>query len=134
MQTQHRQAGRYRGWRAILSLTSPRRGRVLHDGTDITHWPTRRIVGRDIACIPEGRKVFQKVTVHENPLMGAYRDAAGEKAEARLAGVFEALPRLKERVRQLAGTMSGGEQAILSIGRGLMAAPKLSSRQTRGPA
>jgi branched-chain amino acid transport system ATP-binding protein len=62
------------------------------------------------------------MTVRENLLMGAYRDAAGAKAEARLAGVFEAFPRLKERVRQLAGTMSGGEEAMLSIGRGLMAA------------
>lgn len=110
--------------RAILSLTPPRSGRVLHDGQDITGLPTHRIVSRGIACIPEGRKVFPKMTVRENLLIGAYADI-GAKADTRLAGVFDTFPRLKERLDQLAGTMSGGEQAMLSIGRGLMAAPKL---------
>ena len=110
--------------RAILSLTPPRSGRVLHDGHDITGLPTHRIVSRGIACIPEGRKVFPKMTVRENLLIGAYADI-GAKADTRLAGVFDTFPRLKERLDQLAGTMSGGEQAMLSIGRGLMAAPKL---------
>lgn len=110
--------------RAILSLTPPRSGRVLHDGQDITGLPTHRIVSRGIACIPEGRKVFAKMTVRENLLIGAYANI-GAKADTRLAGVFDTFPRLKERLDQLAGTMSGGEQAMLSIGRGLMAAPKL---------
>jgi len=110
--------------RAILSLTPPRSGRVLHDGVEITGLPTHRIVGRGIACIPEGRKVFPKMTIRENLLIGAYADNSAD-AESRLAGVFDTFPRLKERVDQLAGTMSGGEQAMLSIGRGLMAAPKL---------
>jgi len=110
--------------RAILSLTPPRSGRVLHDGEEITGWPTHRIISRGIACIPEGRKVFPKMTVQENLLIGAYADT-GAEPKTRLAGVFETFPRLKERLDQLAGTMSGGEQAMLSIGRGLMAAPKL---------
>jgi branched-chain amino acid transport system ATP-binding protein len=110
--------------RAILSLTPPRRGRVLHDGADITGWPTHRIVRRGIACIPEGRKIFPRMTVRENLLMGAYQDQRAA-AESRLQNVFHAFPRLQERLQQLAGTMSGGEQAMLSIGRGLMAAPKL---------
>jgi branched-chain amino acid transport system ATP-binding protein len=110
--------------RAILSLTPPRGGRVLHDGENITGLPTHRIVSRGIACIPEGRKVFPKMTVRENLLIGAYADHSAD-AETRLAGVFDTFPRLKERLDQLAGTMSGGEQAMLSIGRGLMAAPKL---------
>jgi branched-chain amino acid transport system ATP-binding protein len=110
--------------RAILSLTPPRSGRVLHDGEEITGLPTHRIVGRGIACIPEGRKVFPKMTVRENLLIGAYADT-GAKTDTRLAGVFDTFPRLEERIDQLAGTMSGGEQAMLSIGRGLMAAPKL---------
>jgi branched-chain amino acid transport system ATP-binding protein len=97
---------------------------VLHDGQDITGWPTHRIVRRRIACIPEGRKVFPKMTVRENLLMGAYANAGG-KSELGLDRVFETFPRLKERLSQLAGTMSGGEQAMLSIGRGLMASPKL---------
>jgi branched-chain amino acid transport system ATP-binding protein len=110
--------------RAILSLTQPRSGRVLHDGEDITGLPTHHIVRRGIACIPEGRKVFPKMTVRENLLIGAYGDRKAA-AEIRLAGVFGTFPRLQERLDQLAGTMSGGEQAMLSIGRGLMAAPKL---------
>ncbi len=110
--------------RAILSLTPPRSGRILHDGVEITGLPTHRIVSRGIACIPEGRKVFPKMTVRENLLIGAYADR-NAVTETRLAGVFDTFPRLKERLDQLAGTMSGGEQAMLSIGRGLMAAPKL---------
>jgi len=110
--------------RAILSLTPPRGGRVLHDGEEITGLPTHRIVSRGIACIPEGRKVFPKMTVRENLLIGAYADDNAD-LEPRLAGVFDTFPRLKERLDQLAGTMSGGEQAMLSIGRGLMAGPKL---------
>jgi branched-chain amino acid transport system ATP-binding protein len=110
--------------RAILSLTPPRQGRIVHDGEDITGMPTHRIIGRGIACIPEGRKVFAKLTVRENLLIGAYRRDDGA-ARAQLAEVFASFPRLQERTDQLAGTMSGGEQAMLSIGRGLMAAPKL---------
>lgn len=110
--------------RAILSLTPPRSGRIVHDGVEVTGWPTHLIVNRGIACIPEGRKVFPKMTVRENLLIGAYADATADTT-ARLAGVFDTFPRLKERLHQLAGTMSGGEQAMLSIGRGLMAAPKL---------
>ncbi len=110
--------------RAILSLTPPRSGRVLHDGEEITGLPTHRIVARGIACIPEGRKVFPKMTVRENLLIGAYADTCA-KTDTRLADVFDTFPRLEERIDQLAGTMSGGEQAMLSIGRGLMAAPKL---------
>jgi ABC-type branched-subunit amino acid transport system ATPase component len=82
-------------------------------------------IGRGIARIPEGREVFPKVTVRENLRKGSYRRTAGAMTQARLAGVFEAFPRLKERVRQLAGTMSGGEQAMLSLGSGFTAAPKL---------
>lgn len=110
--------------RAILSLTPSRGGRIFHDGVDITGWPTHRIVSRGIACIPEGRKVFPKMTVRENLLMGAYA-REGANTPALLDGVFGSFPRLRERLDQLAGTMSGGEQAMLSIGRGLMAAPKL---------
>lgn len=110
--------------RAILSLTPPRSGRVFHDGEEITGWPTHRIIRRGIACIPEGRRVFPRMTVRENLLIGAYADSVADP-QALLGGVFETFPRLKERLGQLAGTMSGGEQAMLSIGRGLMASPKL---------
>jgi branched-chain amino acid transport system ATP-binding protein len=101
--------------RAILSLTPPRSGRVLHDGEDITGLPTHHIVRRGIACIPEGRKVFPKMTVRENLLIGAYGDR-NAAAEIRPQRVWH-IPAPQERLDQLAGTMSG-EQAMLSIGRG----------------
>jgi branched-chain amino acid transport system ATP-binding protein len=111
--------------RSVLSLTPPRRGRVLHDGTDITGMPTHRVVRRGIACIPEGRRIFPRMTVRENLQMGGYGEAEAAKVEERMEKVFGIFPRLRERINQLAGTMSGGEQAMLSIGRGLMAAPQL---------
>ena len=111
--------------RTILSLTPPRAGRVLHQGVDITGLPTHEVVRRGIACIPEGRRVFPRMSVVENLRMGAYRESDGAVIESRMDEVFAIFPRLKERSRQLAGTMSGGEQAMLSIGRGLMAAPSL---------
>jgi branched-chain amino acid transport system ATP-binding protein len=111
--------------RAILGLTPPRRGRVVFDGTDLTDMPTHRIVGAGLACIPEGRKVFPKLTVVENLRLGAYQESDSGKIAARLKRVLAIFPRLEERAAQLAGTMSGGEQAMLSIGRGMMGEPKL---------
>jgi branched-chain amino acid transport system ATP-binding protein len=111
--------------RSILSLTVPRSGRILYDGADITGLATHQIVRRGIACIPEGRKVFPKMTVRDNLLVGGYQESEHSALQARLEGVFRVFPQLRDRTGQLAGTMSGGEQAMLSIGRGLMAAPKL---------
>lgn len=111
--------------RSILGLTPARAGRIVFDGTDITAWPTHKIVVRGIACIPEGRKVFPKLTVEENLRVGAYQESSDKVAQARLADIYAIFPRLLERRGQLAGTMSGGEQAMVSIGRGLMCAPKL---------
>ncbi len=78
-----------------------------------------------IACIPEGRKVFPKLTVEENLRLGAYQEKSDKATQARMADILQIFPRLAERRTQLAGTMSGGEQAMVSIGRGLMCAPKL---------
>jgi branched-chain amino acid transport system ATP-binding protein len=111
--------------RSILGLTRPRLGSVHLGGLDITRLPTHLINKAGIACIPEGRKVFPKLTVEENLLVGAYRERDKATIQQRLGRVYEIFPRLRERVRQLGGTMSGGEQAMLSIGRGLMSAPKL---------
>lgn len=111
--------------RSILSLTAPRAGSVSFDGNDITGLPTHLINQAGIACIPEGRKVFPKMTVEENLHIGAYRESNAGVIRKRLEEVYAIFPRLKERTKQLSGTMSGGEQAMLSIGRGLMAAPKL---------
>ena len=111
--------------RSILGLTPPRTGRIVFDGIDITALPTHQIIATGIACIPEGRKVFPKLTVEENLRLGAYQESSTIVTSERLAEIYRLFPRLAERRRQLAGTMSGGEQAMVSIGRGLMRAPKL---------
>lgn len=111
--------------RSILGLTRPRRGIIQLAGRDITQLPTHLINKVGIACIPEGRKVFPKLTVEENLRIGAYRVRSKAVIARRMKHVYDIFPRLRERVRQLGGTMSGGEQAMLSIGRGLMSEPKL---------
>jgi branched-chain amino acid transport system ATP-binding protein len=111
--------------RSILGLTPPRHGRILFEGTDITGVPTHRVVALGIACIPEGRRIFPKLTIEENLRLGAYQERDPATIRRRLEDVYRIFPRLEERVRQLAGTMSGGEQAMVSIGRGMMAAPRM---------
>ena len=111
--------------RSILGLTPPRSGRILFDGNDITSLPTHKVIAAGIACIPEGRKVFPKLTVEENLRLGAYRESSNAVVSERMSEIFRLFPRLAERHGQLAGTMSGGEQAMVSIGRGLMGAPRL---------
>jgi branched-chain amino acid transport system ATP-binding protein len=111
--------------RSILGLTPSRLGRIVFDGADITRLPTHKIIAAGIACIPEGRKVFPKLTVEENLRVGAYQERSDKVSAARLDEILNIFPRLSERRTQLAGTMSGGEQAMVSIGRGLMCAPKL---------
>jgi branched-chain amino acid transport system ATP-binding protein len=111
--------------RSILGLTRPRSGRILFGDADVTGLPTHRVVAHGIACIPEGRKVFPRLTVVENLALGAYLERRQSVIAARMERVFETFPRLAERRSQLAGTMSGGEQAMVSIGRGLMSAPRL---------
>src|SRR6516162_5719264 len=111
--------------RSILGLTPPRTGRIVFDGRDITRLPTHKVIAAGIACIPEGRKVFPKLTVEENLRLGAYQETSNAVTHERIEEIFGIFPRLAERRTQLAGTISGGEQAMVSIGRGLMRAPKL---------
>jgi branched-chain amino acid transport system ATP-binding protein len=111
--------------RSILGLTPPRSGRIAFAGTDITRFATHRIIAAGIACIPEGRRVFAKLTVEENLRLGACRESSEAVTRERMAEIYAMFPRLAERRAQLTGTMSGGEQAMVSIGRGLMRAPKL---------
>ena len=111
--------------RSILGLTPPRSGKIRFDGRDLTGLPTHKVIAAGIACIPEGRKVFPKLTVEENLKVGGYQERSEEVVQRRLAEAYALFPQLKERRAQLAGTMSGGEQAMVSIGRGLMNAPKL---------
>ena len=111
--------------RSVLGLTPARAGRIVFDGVDITRLPTHKIIAAGMACIPEGRKVFPKLTVEENLRAGAYQVRSDVVIQERMAEIFRLFPRLAERRGQFAGTMSGGEQAMVSIGRGLMCAPKL---------
>lgn len=111
--------------RSILGLTPARAGRIMFDGADITRLPTHKVIAAGMACIPEGRKVFPKLDVEENLRLGAYQESSEAVTQSRMAEIYRLFPRLLERRGQLAGTMSGGEQAMVSIGRGLMGAPKL---------
>ena len=111
--------------RSILGLTPPHAGKIAFEGGDLTGLPTHKVIAAGIACIPEGRKVFPKLTVEENLRVGGYQESSDEVVRRRIDDVYELFPQLRERRGQLAGTMSGGEQAMVSIGRGLMRAPKL---------
>lgn len=111
--------------RSILGLTPPRQGEIWWDGRNLAGEKTHKIIASGIARIPEGRKVFPRMTVGENLALGAFLETSPARIRERLARVYEIFPQLKERSVQLAGTMSGGEQAMVSIGRGLMAEPKL---------
>ena len=111
--------------RSILGLTPARAGQITFDGQDITRLPTHKVIAAGVACIPEGRKVFPKFTVEENLRLGAYQESSDTVTRERVDEIYALFPRLAERRAQLAGTMSGGEQAMVSIGRGLMRAPKL---------
>jgi len=115
-------AGKSTTLRTISGITPARDGRVLSDGREIQRVPPHEIVGLGIAQAPEGRHVFTRMTVYENLQMGAFA-RRGEKLDHEFARVFELFPRLKERRGQKAGTLSGGEQQMLAIGRALMANP-----------
>lgn len=118
-------AGKSTTLRSISGLTPPRSGSIRFDGREISQLPPQEIVGLGICQSPEGRKCFQRMTVRENLELGAYlrRDHDGIRED--LDRVFDLFPRLKEREVQKAGTMSGGEQQMLAIGRALMGRPKL---------
>lgn len=111
--------------RAILGLTPPRGGSIRLDDVELSGLPTHRIVANGVSCIPEGRRLFPKLTVEENLRLGSYLVPSEALLRQRLERVYGLFPRLKERRTQLAGTMSGGEQAMVSIGRGLMGEPKI---------
>lgn len=118
-------AGKTTTLRSIVSLVEPAGGHIYFEGEDITHMSTREIVAKGIVLVPEGRHVFPNLTVMENLKMGAYlrKDAAAINKDYEY--IFELFPRLKERSWQMAGTLSGGEQQMLAVGRALMARPKL---------
>ena len=109
---------------AISGLVKPRAGSVTFEGRDITGRPPAEIMGAGLIQVPEGRKIFPNLSVRENLELGSYRRAKPNRAR-NLDRVFETFPRLKERIAQAAGTLSGGEQQMLAIGRGMMAEPRL---------
>jgi len=118
-------AGKSTSVKMIAGALRPKQGRILFDGDVITGLPAYRAVERGIALVPEGRLIFQHMSVHENLLVGGQsRRGRGRLGES-LERVFELFPRLAERRRQNAGSLSGGEQQMLAIGRGLMSLPKL---------
>ena len=117
-------AGKSTTLRAISGTHKPRSGSVKLEGREIHHLPAHEIVGLGVAHSPEGRKVFSRMSVFENLQMGAF-SRRGEKIDDDVARVFDLFPRLRERRSQKAGTMSGGEQQMLAMGRALMARPKV---------
>jgi branched-chain amino acid transport system ATP-binding protein len=118
-------AGKTTTLRVISGLLRCHKGRLRFEGQDISKLPPHEIVGRGISHVPEGRQLFPHMSVEENLALGAYIDRMRPKLKAAIEEQFELFPRLKERRKQLAGTLSGGEQQMVAIARGLMAAPKL---------
>ena len=118
-------AGKTTTMHAISGLLKPVSGSILLDGTDLTKIPSHQIVTMGLAQVPEGRRVFAQETVEENLILGAYFRKDKDKIQADMENVFELFPRLKERRLQAAGTLSGGEQQMLAMGRALMADPKI---------
>lgn len=118
-------AGKSTTLKAIMNLVKKSSGRVIFNGNDITKLPTHEIVLAGISLVPEGRRIFPNLTVYENLMMAAYSRKNKNEIEEDLDFVFSLFPRLKERLKQPGGTLSGGEQQMLALARGLMSRPKL---------
>jgi len=117
-------AGKSTTLRAISGLVKPESGTISYDGERVDNLPAHAIVARGLSHVPEGRMVFANLTVHENLMMGAYLQRDRAVVQRELEIVFTTFPRLKERDKQVAGTLSGGAQQMLAIGRALMSKPK----------
>lgn len=118
-------AGKTTTLHTITGLLAPKSGSVLFEGKDITKVPAHKIVSMGMAHVPEGRRVFAELSVYENLKLGAYTRKDKKEIEETLARVYKSFPRLEERKNQLAGTLSGGEQQMLAMGRALMSHPKI---------
>ena len=110
--------------RAISGLVKPQSGEIIYDGREISSLPAHQIVRLGLCHVPEGRMIFANLSVHENLMMGAFLQRDKNIIQSELEVVFKTFPRLKEREKQVAGTLSGGEQQMLAIGRALMSKPK----------
>ena len=111
--------------KCVMGMVRPTKGSITLGGTDLTKLSTEQIVNLGVSMVPEGRRLFPRLTVEENLLLGAFRPLARQEMKNNLDFSYEAFPVLKERRRQLAGSMSGGQQQMLAIARALMSAPKL---------
>ncbi len=118
-------AGKTTLLRTVMGQLLPWKGKVLFEGKDVSRLPAHAKAELGMIMVPEGRQLFSDMTVKENLEMGATPRRAREKVDANLARVFELFPRLEERAKQSAGTMSGGEQQMLAVARGIMAEPKI---------
>ena len=110
---------------SITGLIVPKKGEILFEGQDITSTPAHKIVSMGMAHVPEGRRVFAQLTVLENLKMGAFTRKDKDEIEESLIRVYKRFPRLEERKNQMAGTLSGGEQQMLAMGRALMSRPRI---------
>ena len=118
-------AGKTTTLHTVTGLLSPKSGQVLFEERDITKVPAHKIVSMGMAHVPEGRRVFAELSVYENLKMGAYTRKNKSEIEESLENVYKRFPRLEERKNQMAGTLSGGEQQMLAMGRALMSRPKI---------
>jgi len=118
-------AGKSTTLRALSGVVRPSSGSIVHDGKSIAGLPSHRIARMGIAHVPEGRGVFANMSVRENLEMGGYARSSGKEVEESVQRVFALFPRLAERANQIAGTLSGGEQQMLALGRGLVQRPDL---------
>ncbi len=118
-------AGKTTTMQSIMGLIPSRHGSVIYDGQEITKHPCHKIVHMGMAQVPEGRRVFQELTVYENLLMGAYTQKDKAQIKRDIEGIYDRFPRLGERRGQIAGTLSGGEQQMLAMGRAMMCHPRL---------
>ncbi len=118
-------AGKTTTMQSVIGLIPKKGGTVTYDGKDITHTPAHKLVGLGMAQVPEGRRIFQELTVYENLLMGAFLNKDKKAVKDDIERIYNLFPRLCERKGQIAGTLSGGEQQMLAMGRALMSKPKL---------
>ena len=118
-------AGKTTTMQSVIGLLPKKAGSVTFNGTDITKMPCHKIVHAGMTQVPEGRRIFQELTVYENLMMGAYTNKDQQKFKEDLETIYARFPRLAERRSQIAGTLSGGEQQMLAMGRALMCHPKL---------
>lgn len=118
-------AGKTTTMQSINGLIPASGGTVTYNGQDITNMPCHKIVNLGIAQVPEGRRVFQELSVYDNLIMGAYSQKDKSKMKQNISEIYECFPRLEERKNQMAGTLSGGEQQMLAMGRAMMSNPEL---------